>query len=99
MFPRYCSCWCSPPREFSVARLSERQLPPQKSPPKTFFVSSQVKYVAATNAQLRKGAWLQRSFTLSTLTCSPRDEPAVVGRAVASAEEVAKEEHSTINWL
>src|SRR3989442_692930 len=61
----------------------ERQLHRQKSPPKTFSVSSHLKYVAATNSQLRKGAWLQRSFTLSTLTCSPRDEPAVVGRAVA----------------
>src|SRR5207247_3391975 len=64
-------------------RLLKRQLHLQKSSPKTFSVSWQVKYVAATNAQLRKGAWLQRSFTLSTLTCSPRDEPAVVGRAVA----------------
>src|SRR5438128_739321 len=32
---------------------------------------------------------------LSTLTCSPRDEPAVVGRAVA----LPKAEHSTISWL
>jgi hypothetical protein len=38
-------------------------------------------------------------YQFSTVTCSPRDEPVVVGRAVASAEEVAKEELSTINWL
>src|SRR5690242_7738697 len=33
-------------------------------------------------------------YQLSTPTCSPRDEPAVVGRAVA----LEKEEHSTIYW-
>src|SRR5205823_5929250 len=53
-----------------ILRL-KRQLHPQKSPPKTFFASSQVKYVVAINSQLlgtwaqpftsRKGAWLQRS--------------------------------------
>src|SRR5213595_1152939 len=62
MFPRCCS---RSPREFSVTRLSERQLRLRKSPPKTFSVSSQIKYVAAISSQLRKGAWLQRSFTLS----------------------------------
>jgi len=35
-----------------------------------FVVSSPVKYVAAINSQLRKGAWLQRSFTLSIETHS-----------------------------
>src|SRR5437762_3030488 len=54
----------------------ERQLHLQKSFLRKFFVSSQVKYVAAINLQLRKGAWLRRSFTLSTLACPPRDEPA-----------------------
>src|SRR5438128_12143634 len=43
----------------------ERQLHLQKSSPKTFVASSQLKYVAAINSQLRKGAWLQRSFMLS----------------------------------
>src|SRR5438874_6709444 len=64
-------------------RRLERQRHLQKSSPKPFSVSSQVKYVAAISSQIRKGAWLQRSFTLSTLTCSPRGEPAVVGRVVA----------------
>src|SRR5437660_4526927 len=68
------------PLEVLINRRLKRQLHRQKSLLKTFFVSSQVKYVAAINSQLRKGAWLQRSFTLLTLTCSPRDEPAVVGR-------------------
>src|SRR6266480_1823016 len=36
----------------------KRQLHLQKSRSKTFSVSSQVKYVAAINSQLRKGAWL-----------------------------------------
>src|SRR5438046_1782944 len=44
---------------------SKHRLHPQKSLPTTFFVSLQVNYVAAINSQLRKGAWLQRSFTLS----------------------------------
>src|SRR5437867_993139 len=75
-----CSYSGSPPPEVSAIPRLKRQLHRQKSPPKTSSVSSQVKYVAAINTQLRKGAWLQRSFTLSTLICSPRDEPAVVGR-------------------
>jgi len=75
MFPRSYSC--STPLEISVIHRLKRQQHLQKSPPKTLSVSSQVKYAAAIN--------------LSTLTCSPRDQPAVAGRAVASAEEVAKE--------
>src|SRR6266496_6208202 len=46
-------------------RRLERQLHRRGLPPKTFVVSSHVKYLAAINSQLRKGAWLQRSFTLS----------------------------------
>src|SRR5882724_7709270 len=61
-----------------ILRL-RRQLHLRKSPPKTFFVSWKIKYVAAINPQLRKGAWLQRSFY--ALTC-----PAVA---------LAKEELST----
>src|SRR5437762_9791628 len=55
---------------------------PAEITPKNVLRLITVKYVAAINSQLRKGAWLQRSFTLST-TC----------RAVALAEE----EPSTIN--
>ena len=62
------SCFIIHPSYFLRIRLSERQLHLRKEPPKMFSVSSQVKYVPATTAQLRKGAWLQRSFTLST-TC------------------------------
>src|SRR5881397_1287721 len=40
----------------------KRQLRLQKSLPKMFFVSSKVKYIATRSSQLRKGAWLQRSF-------------------------------------
>ncbi len=47
-----------------ILRL-KRQQHPRDLLPKTFFVSSQLKYVAAIDSQLRKGAWLQRSFTLS----------------------------------
>src|SRR6266446_5422539 len=36
-----------------ILRL-KRQLHPQKSSPKTFFVSSQIRYVATINLQLRK---------------------------------------------
>src|SRR5580765_4770423 len=44
-----------------------RPLHPRDLLPKTFFVSSQVKYSGVVDSQLRKGAWLQRSFTLSTI--------------------------------
>src|SRR5213082_1767105 len=54
--------------------------PPVKTPVAPTEITSkkvlrfiQLKYVGAINAQLRKEAWLQRSFTLSTPTCSPRD--------------------------
>src|SRR5213082_1739145 len=63
-----CSCSCSPPgspRQSSVTLRLKRQQHLRDLPPKTFFVSSQIKYVAAISSQLRKGAWLQRSFTLS----------------------------------
>src|SRR5439155_24767512 len=42
-----------PPPEVSAIHRLKRQLHLQKSPPKTFFVSSQVKYVAAINSQLK----------------------------------------------
>src|SRR5438270_9230844 len=58
------------PLKVSAIRRLERQLHFQQSPPKMFSVSSHLKYVAGTNAQLRKGAWLQRSFTLSIETHS-----------------------------
>src|SRR5438552_1291851 len=60
--------------------------PPVKTPAAPVEITSkkvlrfiQVKYVGAINSQLRKGAWLQRSFTLSPV--APRDEPAAVGPA------------------
>jgi hypothetical protein len=50
MFPRSYSR--SPLLEAPAIHRLKRQLHQQKSPPKTFFVSSQVKYVAAINTQL-----------------------------------------------
>jgi hypothetical protein len=49
MFPRPYSC--SPPRQLYVTHRLERQQQLQQPPSKMFSVSSQVKYVAATNAQ------------------------------------------------
>src|SRR6266511_5640723 len=65
MFHRFYSRSCSPLLEAPAILRLKRQQHPRDLLPKTFFVSSQLKYVAAIDSQLRKGAWLQRSFTLS----------------------------------
>src|SRR5712664_612335 len=49
MFPRSCSS--SPLTDVSVIHRSEHQLHPRDLLPKTFFVSSQVKYVAGIDSQ------------------------------------------------
>src|SRR6266498_3102444 len=69
MFPRSYSR--SPPLEVSTILRLERQLHPQKSLPKTFVVSSQVKYVAATNAQALHPQNLSNNEILEAARCPP----------------------------
>src|SRR5438876_6253459 len=65
MFPRSYSC--SLRREFPVILRLKRQQHSRKSPPKTFSVSLQVKYIARTNAQLKLTRCRTRSLLPSQL--------------------------------
>jgi hypothetical protein len=66
MFPRFYSC--SPLLEVSVIHQLKRQLHLQKSLPKMFSVSPQIKYVAAINSQLSPVA-LARGDAQSPTLC------------------------------
>src|SRR4029077_3386189 len=63
-----------PPREFSATLRLRRQQHLQKSPPKKFSVSSQIKYVVAINSQLSTGFGLAFRFadTLGVGSASKR---------------------------
>src|SRR6266545_2230469 len=82
MFHRFYSRSCSPLLEAPAILRLKRQQHPRDLLPKTFFVSSQLKYVAAIDSQLRHFDMISRYLSIQCLLPSVRRKRSAALRLV-----------------